>query len=121
MVFFFGYMDYMIIYKWTHIIPGSKDADAFDGANGPPGIINSLICMAMHQEDHQPLFEGANGFATNLMCLTAIAVPWILGPKPFLMKSAHEAKQKKKKEKFALSKNKDQNQLTDADLEELAH
>merc|ERR1712183_609571 len=111
----------MIIYKWTHIIPGSHDADAFEGANGPPGIINSLICMAMQQHDPQPLFEGANGFATNLMMLTAISVPWILGPKPFLMKSAHAAKEKKKKEKFAVIKNKEIAALDDKDLEEFAH
>merc|ERR1719191_1376439 len=38
MVCFFGWMDFMILYKWLHSI---------DTQNGPPGIINSLICMAM--------------------------------------------------------------------------
>merc|ERR1712048_719710 len=121
MVCFFGYMDYMIIYKWTHVIPGSHDADAFPGANGPPGITNSLICMAMQQHDPQPLFEGANGFASMLMLFTAISVPWILGPKPFLMAAAHKSKTQKKKEKFALTKNKAVAALDDTDLEELKH
>jgi len=102
MLCFFGYMDYMIIYKWTHVIPGSHDAGAWsgpDGANGPPGIINSLICMAMHQEDHQPLWEGANDTASMLMLFAVLAVPVILAPKPFLLKSQHANKQKRKQEK----------------------
>merc|ERR1712150_46591 len=58
----------------------------------------------MQQHDPQPLFEGASGFATKLMMLTAISVPWILGPKPFLMKSAHESKEKVKNAKKAAQK-----------------
>merc|ERR1712150_190326 len=58
----------------------------------------------MQQHDPQPLFEGASGFATKLMMLTAISVPWIMGPKPFLMKSAHESKEKVKNAKKAAQK-----------------
>jgi len=74
MVAFFGYMDYMIVYKWTHVIPG-----------GAPGIINSLIVMAMHQEDHTPLYTGSTEVASSLMLATVVSVPWILLPKPLIL------------------------------------
>jgi V-type H+-transporting ATPase subunit a len=102
MVCFFGYMDYMIVYKWTHVIGGNCENNqecevgSFNGGAGPPGIINSLICMAMHQVDKQPLWEGAQGDSSVLMLFTVIAVPWILGPKPFILRCQHNAKQKKK-------------------------
>merc|ERR1719487_854201 len=38
MICFFGYMDFMILYKWVTPM------------DNPPSIINSLICMAMGQE-----------------------------------------------------------------------
>jgi len=108
MVCFFGYMDFMILYKWTHVI-GGKQGDAsttekfaFEGSNGPPGLINSLICMAMHQEDAQPLWENAASTATYLMLFTVVSVPWILGPKPFILKMKHDRAVKAKEEKAQL-------------------
>jgi len=104
MVCFFGYMDYMIIYKWTHKIPGDVagpdgpsgtnlawgvDEDDNPGSAGAPGIINSLICMAMHQTDKAPLFPGAQDLASTLMLFAVISVPWLLIPKPLILKSQH--------------------------------
>jgi V-type H+-transporting ATPase subunit a len=108
MVCFFGYMDYMIVYKWTHKIPGDVKGpdgpsgtglawpaqDGNPGSAGAPGIINSLICMAMHQVDQAPLFPGAQDLASELMLLAVIAVPWILIPKPFIMKAQLETPSK---------------------------
>jgi V-type H+-transporting ATPase subunit a len=102
MVCFFGYMDYMIVYKWTHKIPGDIHgpdgtlgwAWGEDGGNpgsgGAPSIINSLICMGMHQVDRAPLFPGAQETASMLMLASAIAVPWLLIPKPLILKSQHQ-------------------------------
>jgi V-type H+-transporting ATPase subunit a len=110
MMCFFGYMDYMILYKWTHVIPGSSadpniDWKGYDSstfkAEGPPGIINSLICMAMHTKDPQPLFEGAGSTASYCMLGVLLSVPWILGPKPFLLKGMHQKAQKTKAKKVS--------------------
>jgi len=113
MVCFFGYMDYMIIYKWTHKIPGAlyknpqnisaglepdgalglawgEDEYGNPGSGGAPSIINSLICMGMHQVDKAPLFQGAQHMASMLMLASAISVPWLLIPKPLILKSQHE-------------------------------
>jgi V-type H+-transporting ATPase subunit a len=85
MVCFFGWMDWMIIYKWTHNI------------DNPPSIINSLICMAMSQEDKAPLWDGSTDVAKLFMKLTVLAVPIIMLPKPFILLLQHNMRQKKTK------------------------
>ncbi|CAK0852562.1 unnamed protein product [Prorocentrum cordatum] len=87
MVCFFGWMDWMILYKWTHFI------------DAPPSIINSLICMAMGQEDTMPLWEGSTDIAKLFMKLSMAAVPVMLLPKPFILLSQHKAEERKKKSK----------------------
>lgn len=72
MLCFFGWMDVMILYKWTHPIDDS------------PNIINSLICMAMGQKDNNPLWPGSVELAQSLMVYTALSVPIMLLPKPFI-------------------------------------
>merc|ERR1719453_2265103 len=71
MVCFFGFMDYMILYKW--VTPMSD----------PPSIINSLIAMGMWQQDPSPMF-GAT-VPQMLMAATMITVPWMLFPKPLII------------------------------------
>jgi V-type H+-transporting ATPase subunit a len=83
MTCFFGFMDVMILYKWTHPI------------DNPPSIINSLICMAMGQKDDFPLWDGSVELAQKLMKITAITVPWMLLPKPFVLLYLHKKKSKK--------------------------
>jgi V-type H+-transporting ATPase subunit a len=119
MLGFFGYMDFMILYKWTHAIGGPKPSDDFHfdvpGANmtaepgspasigarsnGPPGLINSLICMAMFTPDPSPLYPSAASVGAYLMAATAIAVPCILGPKPFILRWRHNRKMKQRNNK----------------------
>merc|ERR1712048_568944 len=55
MLCFFGWMDFMILYKWTHPI------------DNPPSIINSLICMGMGQTDTMPIFDGSVELSKMLM------------------------------------------------------
>uniref|UniRef100_A0A7S2JYV8 V-type proton ATPase subunit a n=1 Tax=Zooxanthella nutricula TaxID=1333877 RepID=A0A7S2JYV8_9DINO len=64
MLCFFGWMDVMILYKWTHPI------------DNPPNIINSLICMAMGQQDLFPLWHGSVELAQQLMKFIVISVPF---------------------------------------------
>merc|ERR1719498_699957 len=77
-------MDFMVVYKWLYAM------------EAPPGIINSLICMAMGpmgvgQTDEFPLWPGANGGMSSvdlsgiLMNLAMLSVPWLLLPKPILL------------------------------------
>jgi len=85
MVCFFGWMDYMILYKWVNPI-----AD-------PPSIINSLICMAMGQEDLNPLWTGnfsSVDLAKRLMILTVCSVPLMLIPKPLILLAQSKSKAK---------------------------
>jgi len=97
MICFFGFMDFMIVYKWTHVIEG-------EGTNGPPSIINSLICMAMFQQDAQPLWLGSGDFAHSLMTAAACAVPIMLFPKPFILRSQYWGSPEGKKKAAALAK-----------------
>merc|ERR1711972_666718 len=71
-------MDVMILYKWTHPIDNA------------PNIINSLICMAMGQQDNNPLWDGSVQMAQTLMKFTVLSVLIMLFP--------HKAQQKNKGE-----------------------
>jgi V-type H+-transporting ATPase subunit a len=73
MVCFFGYMDFMILYKW--VTPMAN----------PPSIINSLICMMMGGNDPAPLFEGSVFFQKILWCIIVATVPLMLIPKPLIL------------------------------------
>merc|ERR1719464_290775 len=77
-------MDVMVLYKWTHVI------------DDPPNIINSLICMAMGQEDKNPLWPGSVEMAQTLMKYTVASVPFMLLPKPFILLFQHNRAQKQK-------------------------
>merc|ERR1719235_1617130 len=79
MICFFGYMDYMILYKWVTPM------------DNPPSIINSLICMAMGQEDKAPLYQGAIGVSQFLMFLSILSVPVMLIPKPLVLYIRHQS------------------------------
>ncbi|CAE7329849.1 ATP6V0A4 [Symbiodinium pilosum] len=81
MLCFFGWMDFMILYKWVHPV------------DNPPSIINSLICMAMGQEDKFPLWPGSVELAQRLMGFTMLSVPIMLLPKPFILLYQHKSKQ----------------------------
>jgi V-type H+-transporting ATPase subunit a len=84
MVCFFGYMDFMILYKWVNP----------EFPNGPPSLINSLISMGMGQPDEQPLFEGSIALEQNLMIACLISVPWLLIPKPVCLVIMNKMKSK---------------------------
>ena len=83
MVAIFGYMDWMIMYKW--VIPVGSDPSL----SGPPSIINTLIVMGLGQSDKQPLYEGQSFVQGWLITLALIAVPLMLIPKPFLLWLRH--------------------------------
>merc|ERR1712203_111871 len=82
MLCFFGWMDVMILYKWTHPIDNA------------PNIINSLICMAMGQKDNSPLWDGSVPLSKTLMSYTLLSVPLMLFPKPFVLLYQHNKRTK---------------------------
>merc|ERR1719393_792718 len=77
MVCFFGYMDYMILYKWVTPM------------ENPPSIINSLIAMGMWQDDPAAMF--GMGIVRLLMVLPMLSVPLMLFPKPIIAMMNHKA------------------------------
>jgi len=80
MICFFGFMDYMILYKW--VMP----------MDNPPSIINSMIAMAMWGEDPNPMF--GMSLPRLLMVVTVLSVPVMLFPKPIFLAMRHKAQQR---------------------------
>jgi len=75
MLFFFGFMDYMILFKWVTAM------------DNPPSIINSMIAMGMWQEDDAAMF--GMGIVRILMIFTMLTVPMMLLPKPIVLYMQH--------------------------------
>eukprot|EP00746_Dinoflagellata_sp_MGD_P146156 gnl/MRDRNA2_/MRDRNA2_78674_c0_seq1.p1 gnl/MRDRNA2_/MRDRNA2_78674_c0~~gnl/MRDRNA2_/MRDRNA2_78674_c0_seq1.p1 ORF type:complete len:831 (-),score=151.11 gnl/MRDRNA2_/MRDRNA2_78674_c0_seq1:32-2524(-) len=78
MLCFFGYMDFMILYKWVTPM------------ENPPSIINSLICMVIGSPDKAPLYSVAVRVQTYLLAATALSVPLMLIPKPIILYIQHK-------------------------------
>eukprot|EP00915_Cephaloidophora_sp_WS-2016_P010400 GHVH01015210.1.p1 GENE.GHVH01015210.1~~GHVH01015210.1.p1 ORF type:complete len:811 (+),score=140.61 GHVH01015210.1:2498-4930(+) len=74
---FVGYIDFLIIYKW--IWPGSA-----------PGLINSIIEFAMFTTPAQTLYTGQAFIQKAMFLGLVLCVPWMLIPKPLLLKKHHD-------------------------------
>jgi V-type H+-transporting ATPase subunit a len=84
MVCFFGYMDFMIMFKW--VTPAcDKDHPIEPCMQAPPSIINSLICMIMGTPDPNPLWDTSIEFQKTLLFWIFVSVPWLLIPKPVIL------------------------------------
>jgi V-type H+-transporting ATPase subunit a len=79
MTLFFGYMDFLIVYKWTHV-------------GNQPSIINTMISMGLMQDlaPSQELFPGQNSFQQLNLVLLMLCVPWMLFPKPAALYWQHQ-------------------------------
>lgn len=71
MICFFGFMDYMIMFKWVTPIPN------------PPSVVTSLIAMGMWQHDPNPMFGPS--LPQTLMTITMLSIPCMLFPKPIII------------------------------------
>jgi len=80
MLCFFGFMDYMILYKWVNTM------------DNPPSIINSMIAMAMWTKDDNPML--GESLPKILMAITMLSVPFMLIPKPIIKLMQHRAQQR---------------------------
>ncbi|GAU34922.1 hypothetical protein TSUD_312530, partial [Trifolium subterraneum] len=79
----FGYLSLLIVVKWC---TGSQ-ADLY----------HVMIYMFLSPTDdlgENQLFVGQKSFQVTLLLLALIAVPWMLLPKPFLLKKQHEKRHK---------------------------
>ncbi|CAK8576596.1 unnamed protein product [Lathyrus sativus] len=77
----FGYLSLLIIVKWC---TGSQ-ADLY----------HVMIYMFLSPTDdlgENQLFEGQKNLQLVLLLLAGVAVPWMLLPKPFILKKQHEAR-----------------------------
>jgi len=84
----FGYMCFLIFYKWL-FIPGP------DASQDPPLLLPILINMFLSPARDlgtDQLFSGQTGVQIFLLVIALIAVPIMLLPKPFILK--HRAKQR---------------------------
>lgn len=90
MLCFFGFMDYMILYKWVTPL------------EDPPSIINSLIAMGMWQDDPNPMF--GMGIVRVLMVLTMLTIPVMLLPKPILLLMRHNKAAARRQQRAAASR-----------------
>jgi len=79
MCLFFGYMDYLILYKWTH-------------KGNSPSIINSMIAMGLMQplSADQELWPGQQEFQAANLLILGLCVPALLIPKPLCLYMTHK-------------------------------
>lgn len=91
----FGYLVVLIILKWS--INWDSPACNADPNCMPPDLKTVLIGMFMSPGNLPPegrLYAGQNMVQVILLLAAAVAVPWMLFPKPFILKAANDAKNK---------------------------
>lgn len=102
MCLFFGYMDFLVMYKWVNPV------------DTMPSIINSLICMGLGQPDKAPMWDGSSDIASTLMLICVVCVPIMWLPKPLIELAMHKAKSKPQ----AAENDLEQNLIKDEEHEE---
>ena len=92
MLSFFGYMVFIIIYKWMFISDPER----------APMLIRTLINMVLAFNDDIPeneqLFPHQKPIQQTLLVIYAICIPWMFLPKPYLVWRKHKAEAEKKKQ-----------------------
>lgn len=84
MLSIFGYMVFLIIFKWlTNWEEASMEA---------PRLLNLIIemcLMPMQLSEKFHIYPGQHAVQLVLLAIAAISVPWMLLPKPFLLRRDH--------------------------------
>ncbi|KAJ3434825.1 vacuolar proton atpase [Anaeramoeba flamelloides] len=89
---FFGYMNILIIDKWV------TDWSTRENQTGGVHLITTLIKMAlspMGVSAEDEIYQNQNGVQFFLLIVFVLCIPWMLLPKPFILR--HRAKQKIKR------------------------
>jgi len=93
MLLLFGYMDFLIIYKWA--LPWGNECDRSWGCQ-PPSLITTLISMVLTPGTVQdPLFTGQAQVQMVLVLCALFMVPIMLVPKPCILVRRMYARQRK--------------------------
>jgi len=79
-----GYMDFLIVYKWVTDLHHPK-----------PNIITTIINMFFFKSD-EPFWTFQGTIQALLVTLMVVCIPWMLLPKPLLLKKKHEKLSKRK-------------------------
>jgi V-type H+-transporting ATPase subunit a len=78
----FGYMDFLVIYKWLSDFTGEKSISA-------PSIINQMINLPLKagSTDGTPLWdmESQETLQYYILIISLLAVPTMLLPKPLIL------------------------------------
>lgn len=80
----FGYMIWMILYKWCQ---------DWDIRGNPPNLVQTMIAMFLSPgsiDADKQLYEGQAGFQVFLLLCAFVSVPTMLFVKPYLNKKKHE-------------------------------
>ncbi|XP_069484846.1 V-type proton ATPase 116 kDa subunit a 4-like [Ambystoma mexicanum] len=88
----FGYLVFMIIYKWLRFDSRSSEY--------APSILIHFINMFMFTYDtptNAPLYQHQQEVQSSLVILAVIAVPWMLLIKPFYLRAMHKRAHPKEK------------------------
>jgi len=113
MMSIFGYLCILIIVKWfltwEDILQNDTDREV-------PSLLTLLVNMFLSpmylnsdngQKDK--IFSSQQGLQIGLLLLAIICVPWMLFPKPFLLKREHEAKKNQRRESYMIVGEEDNN------------
>jgi len=102
----FGYLSFMIFYKWSVDYVGQDIANANNitgclhsnctekGTQGAPVLLNELIFMFLPTTQRDALYKGQYEVQYVLLVLALLCVPTMLLPKPIILLYRHKMAQK---------------------------
>jgi len=88
----FGYLVFMIFYKWNHTYMADPDRGVRDTTNSAPVLLNELIYMFLPgPNDTVPLYSGQKSVQKVLYWIIIISVPFMAIPKPLCIYLQHKS------------------------------
>lgn len=91
----FGYLVFVIVYKWTTDWY-EQDANGVVFRNNPPNLLNTLIYMFLSPGKVDPkeeIFPGQAFVQVMLLLLAFICIPWMLLTKPYVEWKEHKERE----------------------------
>jgi len=101
----FGYLCFMIFYKWGVDYIGNdaynqqnrlNNATQLKGTGEAPVLLNELIYMFLQNPDaHDDLYDGQSNIQLALVAIAFISIPWMMCFKPCILKYQNDSRIKK--------------------------
>ncbi|XP_042230509.1 V-type proton ATPase 116 kDa subunit a1-like isoform X2 [Homarus americanus] len=93
----FGYLCIMVFHKWIHYGSGPEFSVAYGSSCAPSVLITFIDMVLLKSEEPLPgcnqwMYDGQYTVQVVLLILCVICVPIMLIPKPFVLRSRHNAK-----------------------------